>query len=46
MSKNIGVTTDASTIFQRSNINLSKLNSTYGQIKGDETPKISYRPSN
>lgn len=46
MSRTVGVTTCTSPIFQRTGINFPRLNATYySQIKGNDTTKISFRPS-
>jgi len=46
VSRAVGVTTCTSPIFQRTGINFPRLNATYySQIKGNDTTKISFRPS-
>jgi len=44
--RTVGVTTCTSPIFQRTGMNFPRLNATYySQIKGNDTTKISFRPS-
>jgi len=46
VSRTVGITTCTSSIFQRSSLSFPRLNATYySQIKGNETTKISFRPS-
>lgn len=46
VSRTVGVTTCTSPIFQRTGLNFPRLNATYySQIKGNDTTKISFRPS-
>lgn len=46
MSKALGAGPSTSPIFQRPGVTLPRMNATYyGQLRGNDTPRISFRPS-